>query len=42
VYFKEQSPDVWHIPSGTPYICVCMYIVTYTYIRKHFKNIEKL
>jgi hypothetical protein len=26
---KEHSPEVWHIPSGTPYIYIYIYIYIY-------------
>ena len=32
LYHKEHPPEVWHIPSGTPYIYIYIYI--YIYKRK--------
>ena len=41
VWPKEHSPEVWHIPPGTPciytYVCVCVYA---RYLTKH--NLDPL
>jgi hypothetical protein len=29
LYPKEHPPEVWHIPPGTPYMCVYVYIYIY-------------